>query len=67
MIASQAIIGGTFSMTRQAIRLGLCPGLSAPQPPVWSADKEREAVPIARDAEWPVPTARRRVAGRSQG
>jgi hypothetical protein len=27
IIASQAIISGTFSMTRQAIRLGLCPGL----------------------------------------
>jgi hypothetical protein len=39
----------------------------APQPPMWSAEKEREPVPIARDAERPVPTARRKVAGRSQG
>ena len=39
----------------------------APQPPMWSADQEREGVPIARDAERPVSTARRRVAGRSQG
>jgi hypothetical protein len=39
----------------------------APQPPMWSADKEREPVPVARDAERPVSTARRKVAGRSQG
>jgi hypothetical protein len=39
----------------------------APQPPVWSADKEREPVPIARDAERPVSSARRKVGGRSQG
>jgi hypothetical protein len=29
-------------------------------------DQERERVPIARDAERPMSTARRRVAGRSQ-
>jgi len=34
----------------------------APQPPMWSADKKREPVPVARDAERPVPTARRKVA-----
>jgi hypothetical protein len=39
----------------------------APQPPMWSADKEREPVPISRDAERPVPPARRNVARRSQG
>ena len=39
----------------------------APQPPMWSADKEREPVPISRDAERPVPPARRKVARRSQG
>ena len=39
----------------------------APQPPMWSADKEREPVPITRDAERTVSTARRKVAGRSQG
>jgi hypothetical protein len=39
----------------------------APQPPLWSADKERELVPVARDAERPVSPARRKVAGRSQG
>jgi hypothetical protein len=38
----------------------------APQPPMWSADQDREPVPIARDAERPMSTARRRVAGRSQ-
>jgi KUP system potassium uptake protein len=31
IIASQAIISGTFSMTRQAIQLGLCPRLSITQ------------------------------------
>jgi hypothetical protein len=39
----------------------------APQPPMRSADKEREPVPVARDAERPVLPARRKVAGRSQG
>ena len=39
----------------------------APQSPMWSANKDRERVPIARDAERPVSTSRRRVAGRSQG
>jgi hypothetical protein len=39
----------------------------APQPPVWSEDKEREPVPVARDAERPVPTTRRKIAGRSEG
>jgi KUP system potassium uptake protein len=31
IIASQAIISGTFSMTRQAIQIGLCPRLSITQ------------------------------------
>ena len=31
IIASQAIISGTFSMTRQAIQLGLCPRLHITQ------------------------------------
>jgi hypothetical protein len=39
----------------------------APQPPMWGADKKREAVPLARDAERPVSTPRRKVAGRSKG
>jgi hypothetical protein len=37
----------------------------APQPPMRSADKAREPVPVARDAERPVSTARRKV--RSEG
>jgi hypothetical protein len=40
---------------------------NAPQPEVWSADKEREPVPIASDAERSLPDARRAVAGRSEG
>jgi hypothetical protein len=39
----------------------------APQPTVWSADKEREPVPIARDGERPLPDARRPVSRRSEG
>jgi len=38
----------------------------APQPPMRSADKAREPVPVARDAERTVSSARRKVAGRSQ-
>src|SRR5271166_4182268 len=33
---------------------------------MWSEDEEREPVPVARDAERPVPTARWKVAGCSQ-
>jgi hypothetical protein len=39
----------------------------APEPAMWSADKEREPVPITRDAERSVPNARRNVARRSKG
>jgi hypothetical protein len=39
----------------------------APRPPMWSADKAREPVPVARDAERAVQTARRKISGRSQG
>jgi hypothetical protein len=39
----------------------------APQRAVWSADKEREPVPIAGNAERPLPTARRTIPGRSEG
>jgi hypothetical protein len=39
----------------------------APQPPMWSADKERERVPVTSNAERPLPTARGNVAGRSEG
>jgi hypothetical protein len=39
----------------------------APQPEVWSADKTREPVPIARDEKWSLPDARRNVAGRAGG
>ena len=38
----------------------------APQPPMWSADKEREPVPVAGDAERPLPHARRKV-GSTEG
>ena len=39
----------------------------APQPAMWSADEEREPVPVAGDAERPLPDARRKVAGRTEG
>ena len=39
----------------------------APQPSVRSEDKEREPVPIARDAERPLPDARRTIAGSAKG
>ena len=38
----------------------------APQPAVWSADKEREPVPVASDAERPMPNAWRDVPRRPQ-
>jgi hypothetical protein len=39
----------------------------APQQTVWSADKEREPVPVTGNAERPLPDARRTIAGRSKG
>jgi hypothetical protein len=39
----------------------------APQPTVWSTDKEREQVPISRDDERPVPDARRAVPRSPEG
>jgi hypothetical protein len=33
----------------------------APQPAMWSADKEREPVPVTRHAERPLPDARRTI------
>jgi hypothetical protein len=39
----------------------------APQPAVWSADKERDTVSIAGDAERPLPNARRDVPGSPEG
>jgi hypothetical protein len=39
----------------------------APQPAVWSADQEREPLPVTGDAERPLPDARRVVPGRPQG
>ena len=39
----------------------------APQPAMWSADKEREPLPVAGDAERPMPDARRNVTGRTEG
>ncbi len=39
----------------------------APQPPMWSADKEREPVPVTSNAERPLPTARGNVARRPEG
>jgi hypothetical protein len=38
----------------------------APQPPMWSPDKEGEPVPVTGNAERPLPDARRNVAGRSK-
>jgi hypothetical protein len=39
----------------------------APQPAMWSANEEREPLPIAGDAERPMPAARRNVTGRTEG
>jgi hypothetical protein len=39
----------------------------APQPAVWSADKERQPLPVSGDAERPLPHARRDVLGRPKG
>src|SRR6476646_4827609 len=39
----------------------------APQPAVWSADKERQPLPVSGDAERPLPNARRDVPGRPEG
>jgi hypothetical protein len=39
----------------------------APQPAMRSANKDREPVPIASDAERPLPDARRNVTGRPEG
>jgi len=39
----------------------------APEPAMWSTDKERETVPIASNAERPLPDARRAIDGRSEG
>jgi hypothetical protein len=39
----------------------------APQSAVWSADKEREPLPVSGDAERPLPDARRDVPGRPEG
>ena len=39
----------------------------APQSPLWGADKERDAVPVAGNAERPLPDARRTIVGRSEG
>ena len=39
----------------------------APQPEMRRADAEREPVPVAGDAERPLPAARRTVAGRPEG
>ena len=39
----------------------------APQPAVWSADKEREPMSVPSHAERPLPDARRTLAGRTEG
>ena len=39
----------------------------APQPTMWSEDAKGESVPVAGDAKRPVPNARRKVTGRSEG
>ena len=38
----------------------------APEPAMWSADADRELVPLAGDAERPVPNPRRAVAGSAE-
>jgi hypothetical protein len=38
----------------------------APEPAMWSPNEEREAMPVARDGEWPLPDARRRVDRRTE-
>jgi hypothetical protein len=38
----------------------------APEPAMWSTDKEREPVPIASDAKRSLPDARRTISGRSE-
>ena len=38
----------------------------APEPAMWSTDKERETVPITSDAERPLPDARRDIPRRSE-
>src|SRR5437660_2087094 len=38
-----------------------------PKPTMRSPDPERERVPVTRDAEWPMPDARRNVTGGSEG
>lgn len=37
----------------------------APEPALWGTDAERDAVPIARDGERPLPDARGKVPGRA--
>jgi NIPSNAP len=39
----------------------------APEPTLWSADEEREPVPVSRDEEQPLPNARRKVTGSAEG
>jgi hypothetical protein len=39
----------------------------ASQPAVWSADAQREPVPLASDVKRPLPDARRTVVGRAEG
>ena len=39
----------------------------APEPAMWSADAEQELVPLAGDAERPLPHARRAVARSAEG
>jgi hypothetical protein len=40
---------------------------NAPQPPLWSEDAKREPLPVRGHAERPLPDARRKVAGRTEG
>jgi hypothetical protein len=39
----------------------------APEPPMWSADAERSGVPVASDGERPLPHARWRLPGSTEG
>ena len=39
----------------------------APEPPMWSADTDRSPVPVAGDAERPLPNARWAISGSTEG
>ena len=59
---TQAGGGGVEKSGEQPHALGYAPGTEMPSP-----NPDRSTVPIARDAEWPLPDARGKVARRSEG